>query len=102
MNKSKRILFTFDPRSQHNLRKFTDLGGFPSASDAVRDALRFSRAIQEQESLGFTEVLVRNPITNQEKVIVPPWSGNLPPGGDGRDEEESRQTDPKLSKEVND
>jgi|SRR5579862_342420 len=77
MSRSKRILFTFDPRSEQNLRKLTDVGGFPSASDAVRDALRMARTLQEQERLGFTEVVVRNPETNQEKVIVLPWSGEL-------------------------
>jgi Arc/MetJ-type ribon-helix-helix transcriptional regulator len=100
MTKSKRILFTFDPRSQHTLRKFTDLGGFPSASDAVRDALRFARAIQEQESLGFTEVVVRNPQTNQEKVIVSPWSGSQQISADNREEESSAQRNINLSKEI--
>lgn len=100
MTKSKRILFSFDPRSQHNLRKFTDLGGFPSASDAVRDALRFVRAIQEQESVGFTEVVVRNPQTNQEKVIVPPWSGNLQMLSDDQEEEQSLPRNANLKKEV--
>jgi Arc/MetJ-type ribon-helix-helix transcriptional regulator len=102
MTKSKRILFTFDPRSQHNLRKFTDLGGFPSASDAVRDALRFARAIQEQESLGFTEVVVRNPQTNQEKMVVSPWSGSQQISTDDKNEEGNPQRNIKQSEEIHD
>ncbi len=81
MAKSKRILFTFDPRSHQNLRELTDVGGFPSASDAVRDALRIARSLQDQARLGFTEVVVRNPVTNKEKVMVLP-SSSLPPSAD--------------------
>ena len=95
MARSKRILFSFDPRSHQNLRELTDAGGFPSASDAVRDALRVARSLQDQARLGFTEVVVRNPITNQEKVMVLP-SSSLPPSFS--DEERAEESsEPKLS-----
>jgi Arc/MetJ-type ribon-helix-helix transcriptional regulator len=87
MARSKRILFTFDPRSHQNLRELTDTGGFPSASDAVRDALKVARALQDQARLGFTEVVVRNPVTNQEKVMVLP-SSSLPPFADEQEQAE--------------
>jgi Arc/MetJ-type ribon-helix-helix transcriptional regulator len=95
MAKSKRILFTFDPRSEQNLRKLTDTGGFPSASDAVRDAVLMARALQEQERLGFTELVVRNPTTHEEKVMVFPWI-SATSGGDDRAEVE-RATKPQPS-----
>lgn len=95
MARSKRFLFTFDPRSEQNLRKLTDDGGFPSASDAVRDALRMARTLQEQERLGFTEVVVRNPETNQEKVIVLPWSGT--PSAIGKHKEVENDAQPQSS-----
>lgn len=72
MARSKRILFTFDPRNYRNLRELTEAGGFPTTSDAVRDALTIARALQSQSQQGFTEVVVRNPGTNQERVIVLP------------------------------
>lgn len=53
-----------------NLRELTEAGGFPTASDAVRDALTIARALQSQSQQGFTEVVVRNPETNQERAIV--------------------------------
>lgn len=95
MARSKRILFTFDPRSHRNLRELTDAGGFPSASDAVRDSLRVARALQDQARQGFTEVVVRNPVTKQEKVMVLPWS-SLPPAFDEQEEAEER-TQPQFS-----
>jgi len=95
MARSKRILFTFDPRSHQNLRELTGVGGFPSASDAVRDALRVARALQDQARQGFTEVVVRNPVTQQEKTMVLPWSG-LPPSFDEQ-EEVAERTEPQFS-----
>lgn len=89
MSRSKRILFTFDPRSHQNPRKLTEGGGFPSASDAVRDALRVAKALQDRERLGSTEVVVRNPATKQEKVMVFPWS-SVPPLANWRKEQPGR------------
>lgn len=87
MAKSKRVLFTFDPRNYNNLRELTDSGGFPSASDAVRDALNVARALQAQAQQGFTEVLVRNPKTSQERVLVLPSlslpKADAPPRAEG-------------------
>lgn len=95
MARSKRILFSFDPRSHQNLRELTDAGGFPSASDAVRDSLRIARALQDQARLGFTEVVVRNPFTNQEKVMVLP-SSSLPPSFSD-DEQANESSQPQFS-----
>jgi Arc/MetJ-type ribon-helix-helix transcriptional regulator len=95
MARSKRILFTFDPRSHQNLRELTEAGDFPSASDAVRDALRVARSLQDQARLGFTEVVVRNPVTNQEKVMVLP-SSSLPPSHSEQEQAEE-STQPQFS-----
>jgi hypothetical protein len=92
MSKSKRVLFTFDPRNYNNLRELTDSGGFPSASDAVRDALHVARALQAQAQQGFTEFLVRNPKTGQERVLVLPSLSlaktDAPPGVEGTERSE--------------
>ena len=38
----------------------------------VRESLQISRALQMQAGQGFTEVRVRNPETNEERVLVIP------------------------------
>jgi Arc/MetJ-type ribon-helix-helix transcriptional regulator len=72
MSKNKRVVFTFEERSLENLQKLTDQGRFSSMADTVRESLQISRALQSQAGQGFTEVLVRNPETNEERVMVIP------------------------------
>ena len=70
--KSKRVAFTFDERSLDTLEDMTKEGQFSSMGDTVRDSLQISRALQSQAKGGFTEIIVRNPETGEEKVIVIP------------------------------
>lgn len=72
MAKSKRVLFTFDQRNYRNLEELTGFGRFSSASDAVKDALQLARTLQIQAQQGYTEVVVRNPDTREERVLVVP------------------------------
>jgi Arc/MetJ-type ribon-helix-helix transcriptional regulator len=72
MAKNKRVVFSFDERSLESLEKLTQQGRFSSMADTVRESLQISRALQSQAGQGFTEVLVRNPETNEERVLVIP------------------------------
>jgi hypothetical protein len=72
MAKSKRVLFTFDPQSYQNLKQVFEQGPFASMADTVRDSLQTSQALQSQAKQGFTEVVVRNPETKEERVVVIP------------------------------
>jgi len=72
MSGSKRILFTFDPRNYQTLRDFTSTGAFSSAADAVRGAVLIARELQAQAQQGFTEIVVRNPQTKEERILVLP------------------------------
>ncbi len=72
MANSKRVLFTFDPRSYANLKELTEQGEYASMADTVRDSLQTTHALQTQAGHGFTEVVLRNPKTSQERVIVIP------------------------------
>ena len=68
----KRVVFTFDERSLKSLEQIKDQGRFASLADTVRESLLVSRALQSQAEQGYTEVVVRNPKTKEERVIVIP------------------------------
>lgn len=72
MAKSRRVVFSFNERSLESLEKLTDQGRFGSMAETVRDSLEVRNALQAQAQRGFTEVIVRNPDTNEERVLVIP------------------------------
>jgi len=72
MAKTKRVVFSFDERSLASLENLTKQGRFPSMAETVRDSLQISRALQVQAEQGFSEVVLRNPETKEERVIVIP------------------------------
>jgi hypothetical protein len=72
MAKTRRVVFSFDERSLDSLKRITEQGHFPSMADTVRESLQISRALQGQQEQGFTEVIVRNPETKEERVLVIP------------------------------
>ena len=72
MPKNKRVVFTFDERSLQSLQKLTEQGRFSSMADTVRDSLQVRGALQSQAGQGFTEVIIRNPETKEERVLVIP------------------------------
>ena len=76
MSKTQRVLFSFDERSLDSLKRLTEQGRFSSMAETVRESLQISRALQSQADQGFTEVIVRNPGTKEERVVVIP---NLKP-----------------------
>jgi hypothetical protein len=82
-NKSKRVAFTFDERSLLTLEEITKEGRFSSMGDSMRESLQISRALQEQAREGFSEIVVRNPSTGEERVIVIPYLRSLSSKGKG-------------------
>jgi hypothetical protein len=72
MSKAKRVVFSFDERSLDSLEQIKQEGRYGSYADAVRDSLKISRALQHQSEQGFTEVIVRNPESGEERVMVIP------------------------------
>jgi hypothetical protein len=69
---SQRVVFTFDEGSLESLRQIQNRGDFSSMGTAVRDSIQLSEILQDQVSEGFTEVVLRNPSTNQEKILIIP------------------------------
>ena len=80
-NKSKRVAFTFDERSLTTLREMTEEGNFSSMADTVRESLQISRALQTQAKKGFTEIIVRDPETEEERVLIIPSLQSIPRKG---------------------
>ena len=72
MAKTQRVVFSFDERSLESLQKIKEQGRFASMGEAVRESLQLSRALQSQASQGYSEIVVRNPDTGEERVIVVP------------------------------
>ncbi len=72
MAKTKRVVFSFDERSYDSLEQIKERGRYGSLAEAVRESLQVSRALQNQSGQGFTEVVVRNPNTGEERVMVIP------------------------------
>lgn len=69
---SQRVVFTFDDSSLESLKQIKERGDYISMGTAVRDAVQLSEVLQEQVADGFTEVVLRNPKTNQEKHLIIP------------------------------
>lgn len=72
MPRAQRVVFSFDERSLESLQRIREQGRFSSMGDAVRESLQISRALQSQAEQGFSELVVRNPQTGEERVIVIP------------------------------
>jgi hypothetical protein len=68
----KRVVFTFDDGSLDSLKQVQNRGDFPSMGTAVRSSIQLNEILQDQVAEGFTEVVLRNPSTNQEKILVIP------------------------------
>ena len=72
MAKTRRVVFSFDDKSLESLKQITEQGRYGSMAETVRDSLQISKALQSQANQGFSEIVVRNPETREERVIVIP------------------------------
>ncbi len=67
---SERVVFSFDPTSLETLNQVKEKGEFSSLGMAVRESLQLNDFFQNLVDKGFSEIVVRNPDTQQEKTIV--------------------------------
>ena len=72
MAEKRRIVFSFDEKNFERMEHIKARGRFSSFADAVRESLTVNNALQQQADQGFTEVIVRNPKTKEEKVMIIP------------------------------
>ena len=66
----KRVVFTFDPESLTALEEMQERGGYASLAETVKDSLQILWAIQNLAKEGYSELIVRNPKTDSEKVVL--------------------------------
>ena len=70
--RSKRVAFTFDEHSLAALEEMKEEGHYASMAETVRDSLQINRALQTQAKKGYNEIIVRDPETGDERVLVIP------------------------------
>ena len=64
------MVFTFEAESFSSLEKLQEEGDYPSLAETVEDSLKILWAVQKQAKQGYTELIVRNPSTDDEKLIL--------------------------------
>ena len=69
---SKRVAFTFDVNSLEALEEMKEEGHYSSLAETVRDSLQINRALQTQAKKGYNEIIVRDPETGDERILVIP------------------------------
>lgn len=67
----QRVVFTFDNRSYERLKELAESKGV-SLAQIVQESLELKRAIEQQIENGFTEIIVRNSKTEEERVLKIP------------------------------
>ena len=70
VTKKQRIVFSFDNRSLDALKKMAEKEDGNNMARAVRKSIELRRALNRQREDGFEEIIVRNPKTKQERVLV--------------------------------
>ena len=68
--RQKRVVFTFEPESLAALEQIQADGGYESLAATVKDSLQILWTIQKAAKQGYTELTIRNPKTDAEKVVL--------------------------------
>ena len=67
-----RVVFTFEERGLAALEEMTEDGNYSGLADTVRDSLAITRALQTHAKNGYNEIIVRNPDTEEEQLLMIP------------------------------
>ena len=70
--KKTRIVFTFDEQSLAGLEEMTDDGNYACFAETVRDSLQITRSLQKLAKRGYSEIIIRDPETEEERLLVIP------------------------------
>lgn len=69
---TKRVVFTFDDPSYHALYTLTERLGAKDMAETLRTALQLLEALRSEREQGYSEIVVRLPYTNKERVVTVP------------------------------
>lgn len=69
---TKRVAFTFDDPSYHALYTLTEQLGGKDMAETVRTALQLLEALRREREQGYSEIVVRHPRTDKERVVTIP------------------------------
>ena len=67
-----RIAFTFDEQSFNVLTTLKEKGRYETLGKTVSNSIRILKTFHNQAEQGYSEVVLRNPKTNQERVLIIP------------------------------
>lgn len=67
-----RIVFTFDVNSFEALEEMKEEGHYSSLAETVRDSLQITRSLQKLAKRGYSEIIVRDPKTEEERLLIIP------------------------------
>ena len=70
--KKTRIAFTFDEQSLAILEEIKNDGNYSCFAETVRDSLQITRSLQKLAKRGYSEIIVRNPKTEEERLLIIP------------------------------
>lgn len=66
------VLLTFDDGSLATLTQMTTDGHYTDPADTLRESLQITATFMTQAKRGFSEVIVRNPRTGDERTVEIP------------------------------
>ena len=92
--KKIRIVFTFDEQSLAVLEEIKDDGNYACFAETVRDSLQITRSLQKLAKRGYSEIIVRDPKTEEERLtyVSLPYGHFLKRVGTSQQEAKSWQT----------
>ena len=67
-----RVVFTFEERGLAALEEMTADGNYSCLAETVRDSLTITRALQNLAKRGYSQIIVRDPVTEEERLLIIP------------------------------
>jgi len=70
--KTRQVVFTFDEDSIRTLEEMTEEGQYSCMAECVKESLQITQLFSGLARKGFTQVVMRRPGSDTERVLVVP------------------------------